>query len=156
MNLPKLQEQNIFVQKIDKSLRSQDLENYFSKFGEIIFTKILLNEDHLSRGYGFVCFKNVESAQHAIQEQSDKESFSCVKFAPKSMTDQRKVFNNIFVKNLPANVTDDDIKQLFGVYGNVLSLHRGASVKDPNQPYYFVCFASEDKNDIEYGPRCAA
>jgi polyadenylate-binding protein len=66
------------------------------------------------------------------------------------------VFNNIFVKNLPANVTDDDIKQLFGVYGNILSLHRGTSEKDPSQAFYFVCFTAEDKNDIEYGPRCAA
>ena len=60
------------------------------------------------------------------------------------------------MKNLPANVTDDDIKQLFGVYGNILSLHRGTSEKDPSQAFYFVCFTAEDKNDIEYGPRCAA
>jgi polyadenylate-binding protein len=66
------------------------------------------------------------------------------------------VFNNIFVKNLPTNVTDDDIKQLFGVYGNISSLHRGSSLKDPTQAFYFVCFTAEDKNDIEYGPRCAA
>ena len=66
------------------------------------------------------------------------------------------MFNNIFVKNLPSNVTDDDIKQLFGVYGNISSLHRGTSEKDPSQAYYFVCFGAEDKNDVEYGPRCAA
>lgn len=60
------------------------------------------------------------------------------------------------MKNLPSNVTDDDIKQLFGVYGNISSLHRGTSEKDPSQAYYFVCFTAEDKNDVECGPRCAA
>jgi len=55
-----------------------------------------------------------------------------VKFNPKSRTDVRKAFNNIFVKNLPADVTDEEIRKLFGVYGNISSLYKGQSTRDPN------------------------
>ena len=40
-----------------------------------------------------------------------------IKFAPKSKTDFRKVFNNIFVKNIPDDWTEANVKEAFGVFG---------------------------------------
>ena len=66
----------------------------------------------------------------------------------------RKVYNNIFVKNLPLDVTDDEMRALFAPYGNITSLYKGTSEKE-GKHFYFICFGSADKNDIEYGPRAA-
>jgi polyadenylate-binding protein len=136
-------------------MKSEDLENHFKQFGGIISCKISLDEKHASRGYGFVCFQDSEYAKEALKVTSHMENLIGVKFNPKSRTDQRKAFNNIFVKNLPTDVTDDEIRTLFGPYGNISSLHKGQSSKDPAQKFYFVCFTSPNKDDIEYGPRCA-
>jgi RNA recognition motif-containing protein len=67
----------------------------------------------------------------------------------------RKVFNNIFVKNLPNDVTDDEMRALFAPFGNITSLYKGTSEKE-GKHFYFICFGSTNKNDIEYGPRAAA
>ena len=40
-----------------------------------------------------------------------------IKFAPKSKQDFRKVFNNIFVKNIPDDWTEAHVKEAFGVFG---------------------------------------
>ena len=156
INLPKLQEQNVFIRKIDKSFKSDDLENSFKNFGGIISCKVSLDEQHKSRGYGFVCFQDPEYAREALKATQGKDSLIGVKFNPKSRDQLRKAYNNIFVKNLPTEVTEDEIKEIFGAYGNISSLYGGASAKNPAQKFFFVCFSSPNKDDIEYGPRCAA
>lgn len=58
---------------------------------------------------------------------------------------------------MPEDVNDEDIKALFGPYGTITSLYKGTSKKeDKDQHFYFICFGTDDKNDVEYGPRSAA
>ena len=114
----------MFIRKIGKEATSKDLEDIFRQFGGIISCKVSLEEKtHKSRGYGFVCFQDAEYAQKALEDTKSKDQYIGVKFNPKKTSDQRKAFNNIFIKNLPQDVTEDDIKELFGVYGNITSLH---------------------------------
>lgn len=68
-NIPSLSDNNIFVHKIPKEMSAQQLEDEFSKYGEIKSLKISLNEDHKSRGYGFVCFQESLSAKKALENQ---------------------------------------------------------------------------------------
>ncbi len=47
---------------------SQDLDNHFKQFGDIISCKVSLNENYSSRGYGFVSFRDPESTARALAE----------------------------------------------------------------------------------------
>ena len=50
---------NVFVKLKDSEtdgLKSKDLEEKFSTFGEVKSAKVSINPDYTSRGYGFVCF----------------------------------------------------------------------------------------------------
>ncbi len=76
---------------------SEDLENQFKPFGDIISCKVSLNDDNTSRGYGYVCFKEPESAARALAETSSRTEFIGVKFASFKAEFQR-VEENIFVK----------------------------------------------------------
>ena len=61
-NLPKIQEQNIFVKNLPKGdFHSSKLEGEFSKFGEILSCKSAINDEYKSLGYGMVCFRDRES-----------------------------------------------------------------------------------------------
>lgn len=109
-NVNRLTEQNLFVRKIPKDLHSENLEEKFKSFGDIISCKVSINEDYSSRGYGFVCFKDPESASRALEQSSKNENTIGVKFEPRSKGDFRKAYNNIFVKNIPDDWTEEIIK----------------------------------------------
>jgi len=58
---------SLFIKGLRKDWSHKDLFEYFKPFGEITSVKISLNENHLSRGYGFVLFTREEFAQRALE-----------------------------------------------------------------------------------------
>ena len=95
----------------------------FKGYGDIISCKVSINEDYSSRGYGFVCFRDPESASRALSESSSRSETIGVKFAPKSKADFRKVYNNIFIKNIPDGWDEPELKKAFEVFGNITSIY---------------------------------
>lgn len=166
-NLPKIADHNVFIKKIPKEIDSKKLEDTFAKYGEIISCKVGINEDYKSLEYGFVCFKEPQDALKALEDAKDHTSMSLQKYNPKSKADMRKVFNTIFVKDVPSEFdTKEGVEKLFGVYGTIACVFPkisqieivnldGSKTKEQRN-VYFVCFHNGDKADLEYGPRCAA
>jgi len=73
----------------------------------------------------------------------------------------QNLVNNVYVKNIPMSMTDEQVRALFEAYGNIQSL---VLKKDENIKSYqfgFVCyndpkFQEDPKSaDKEYGPKCA-
>ena len=64
-NKEKLFDQSVFV-KLPKDILHRDLERIFSEYGQIKSLKVSLNPDYSSRGYGFICFQDKDSAQQAL------------------------------------------------------------------------------------------
>jgi polyadenylate-binding protein len=44
---------------------SKALEDRFAKYGSIVSSRVVLDENHKSLGYGFVVFEDVNSAEYA-------------------------------------------------------------------------------------------
>lgn len=67
----------LFVGGLNWSIRGQDLREEFSKFGEVVFARVKLDEDEngrkRSRGFGFVEFANPEDAQKAQAAMDGQE-----------------------------------------------------------------------------------
>ena len=58
---------NLCVTGLDPSLTAEDLHSLFDQFGEIKSCKVASNpETGLSKGYGFVWFKNEVSCRSAL------------------------------------------------------------------------------------------
>jgi polyadenylate-binding protein len=64
----------------------------------------------------------------------------------------RRAFNNIYVKNFPESWSEDDVKKMFGQYGNILSLHL---IKNEKGAFAFVCYGDAAGKDREAGPKAA-
>jgi len=60
--------------------------------------------------------------------------------------------NNVYVKNLPLEKTDEEIKAKFAEFGNIKSL---VMLKNEIGQYGFVCYDDPKEVSKEYGPECA-
>jgi polyadenylate-binding protein len=65
----------------------------------------------------------------------------------------RKAFNNIFIKDVPTALDSvEGVLSLFNPFGTIASHYHNQTSKGN---YYFLCFGNSNKEDKEYGPRCA-
>jgi polyadenylate-binding protein len=51
---------SVFVKGLDRAWTHKELFGHFSEFGDIVSAKVSLQENHQSRGYGFVTFAKEE------------------------------------------------------------------------------------------------
>jgi len=64
----------LFVGGLNRKLRWKDLREEFSKFGEVAFARVKLDQEtNKSRGFGFVEFVNPEDASKAKQAMDGQE-----------------------------------------------------------------------------------
>ena len=64
----------LFVGGLNWKLRWKDLREEFSKFGEVAFARVKLDQEtNKSRGFGFVEFVNPEDAAKAQKEMDGQE-----------------------------------------------------------------------------------
>lgn len=124
---------NLFVKCLDPSVDSMKLQDVFSTFGTIASCKVVTDDDGESRGFGFVQFENVESAQKALEASQDEkekqvlkvlgEKLFVGKFIPANQrpTTANERFTNLYVKNFGKALTSEGLKKLFEQYGEVTS-----------------------------------
>ena len=98
--------------------------------------KVSLNEDHTSRGYGFICFDTEEAAESAV-EGSKEEELRALIFQPKDRRDARKLVNNVYIKNIPSGMSKEEVEALFTPFGNIISIKL---MKCEIGQFGFVCF----------------
>ncbi|KAL1212459.1 Polyadenylate-binding protein 5 [Cardamine amara subsp. amara] len=121
---------NVFIKNLDVSIDNKALYDTFSSFGTILSCKVATDVVGRSKGYGFVQFEKEETAQAAIDKLNgmllnDKQVFvgHFVRRQDRARTESGTVprFTNVYVKNLPKEITDDELKKSFAKYGEISS-----------------------------------
>jgi len=106
---------NLGFDKVD-----DDVREIFSSCGEILDIHIIRDKfTKRSQGYGFITFKDAEGKKEGLT-LNGKEFFGRVikvNFESKNAASKEK--KRLFVKNIPADKTEDDVKALFAQHGNV-------------------------------------
>lgn len=116
---------NIFIKNLDKSIDHQNLNDTFSAFGNILSCKVELDAEGISKGYGYVHYETVEEADAAIAKVNGMllagQKVTVSKFKPKKEREAelQNTYTNIFVKNLPIEIDDKKLKEVFGQFGEI-------------------------------------
>ena len=139
------------MQNLDKSIDGRALHEIFSRFGTIKSCKIETDSYDESKGYGFVQFDSEEAAQKAIDKLdgmliNDKQLY-VGRFVSKEERDaalSRAKFNNIYVKNLSATTSEEDLRKIFGEYGRITSVAVMRDVNGKSKCFGFVNFDNAD------------
>jgi polyadenylate-binding protein len=121
---------NVFIKNLDTAIDNKALHDTFAAFGNILSCKVAQDESGASKGYGFVHYETDEAASQAIKHVNgmllnEKKVFvghHIPKKDRQSKFEEMKAnFTNIYVKNIPVEVTDEEFRELFEKFGDVTS-----------------------------------
>lgn len=162
-------EAKLYVGNLNYGIEDEDLERIFSEFGPIISaTHIKDREDPTrKRGFGFVSFVNLDSAEAAVAALNGENiegRVLRVDFASnKPPVRERREFNTerrnsnsyskgddgnrVYVGNLDYGTDDDTLSEIFSEFGEVISCQHMADRDDPSRKrgFAFVTFTSSDQ-----------
>ena len=171
-----LENKSIYIKNIPSSVKTIDeLKKVFSKYGKISWGEIY--QDNSERPYAILDFETVEGANKAKEEMSDKklnpsdETGLYVDFLQRRSERKRMLTTkigdinnklnqeykncNLYVKNLPYDLTEEKMKEIFSKSGEVKSVKISkfllvTKVKDKfeefltSHGYGFVCYTTEE------------
>lgn len=103
------QSRKIHIKRLSSSMCEDDLRNYFSKFGEIDYTYIVLNvATKKSRCFGFLVFKDIIGYQKCLTIKDHVLNGQLIKVSPaleKSVIEQEKIKEGLDSAGLTTNDT---------------------------------------------------
>jgi len=141
---------NIFIKNLDKSIDNKELHDTFAQFGNITSAKIMSDGAGMSKGFGFVQFDTEEAAQKAIEKVHGKllrdKVVYVAPFVRRSdrSADKDGKFSNIYVKNIPEDVEEEELKKLFETCGETTSVAIMKDEAGKSKGFGFINFEEPD------------
>lgn len=124
-----MQPGKVFVGGLTRDTNDEMFKRAFTVFGEVIDVMIMRHRDTgVSRGFGFVTFKDKVSADKVVTEgvTIDNRQVECKHATPKVPQSQmgggRTQGNKIFVGGLATETTEQEFKTYFEPFGAVLDV----------------------------------
>lgn len=141
----------LYVGDLSHDITEPELFNYFATYGKIIKISIVRKDvgaPHQS-AYAFIAFDSMQSAQKARAEANgtklkDRNVFVMIYNKEVSKNDQA----NIFIKNLPPQLTPQDFEKLFQPFGTILSSKISYDFNGVSRGYGFIQYSSPEEADL--------
>ena len=132
---------SIYIKNIPDKINENDIKDLFKKFGDITWSKVLC--DNNGRKFAIIVFNSTENALKAKEEMNDKKidgndiglyvdllqkKSERKRFLTTKIGDINNKLNqeykncNLYIKNLPLDLTDEKLKEIFEKYGEVKSV----------------------------------
>lgn len=143
---------NIFIKNLDKSIDNTVLYDTFSTFGHILSCKVEMDQNGVSKGYGYVHYETQEEADQAIVKVNgmllqDKKVF-VGPFQPKkerSSEESKLKYTNVYIKNLDTAFTKEQLEQTFAEFGKVTSAVVATNEKGEPKGFGFVNYEKPEE-----------
>eukprot|EP00871_Galdieria_phlegrea_P004119 jgi/Galph1/4708/GphlegSOOS_G3332.1 len=145
----------IFVGGLSWETTEESLLKYFESYGKVLDC-VIMRDKHTGhpRGFGFVTFEKEESADRvaAKRHELDGRQVEAKKAVPKTeyppKTQPVKPTRKIFVGGLPLSCSDEEFRDYFQKFGDVVEAHIMYDHQTGNsRGFGFVTFSLEDSVD---------
>jgi polyadenylate-binding protein len=156
---------NVYVKNFGEELDDNSLREMFEKYGVVLSSKSMSDENGKSRGFGFVAFENPEDAEKAVidtnetllpsgkklfvgraQKKAERQAELKRKHELLKMERmQRYQGVNLYVKNLDDTIDDERLRKEFAVYGTITSAKVMSEDSGRSRGFGFVCFSSPEE-----------
>lgn len=134
---------NLYIRGLSSSTTDKNLYELCSPYGKIVSTKAIIDKaTNNCKGYGFVDFDSPVAAENAVKQLQING------IEAQMAKQQEQDPTNLYIANLPINMTEIDLDSMLNPFGNVISTR---ILKDMNQQPRGVGFArmeSKEKCDL--------
>lgn len=136
-------DRKLFVGGLGRNITEKELKDYFSKYGEIenvsIKTDVFTGQ---SRGFAFVLYKHAKALDDLLA--AGDHFIGNKKVDPKRVT-VNPLYCKIFVGGLTSDISDQQIKDYFGQYGEIAEVQAPFDkVKNQRKGFCFITFKSTE------------
>lgn len=159
---------NIYVKNYNPAWKEADLRELFSNLGDIKSIAVMekIDKDGTPKPFAFVCFDRPtertygpECAQRAVNDLHDKEidgfklyvqpALPAPQRQAQVLREQQRFKNskkkcNLFVKGFPSTFTEENLRNLFGHFGEIESIRILPTQDGQPSSRAFVCFKQPD------------
>lgn len=154
----------VFVQQISQRAKERDLEKFFAVAGEVVEAQVVRDRvNGRSKGVGYVEFRHEDSVPKALEltgqklktvpiivqlTEAEKNRVSKAAAAAEGNRNNgnngQAPFHRLYVGNIHFSVTEDDLHQVFGPYGELeeVQLQKDETAQGPpkSRGYGFIQF----------------
>ena len=114
---------SLTIRNLSAQVSAREFYELFMVFGEIKSAKLEFDAQGNSKNYGFVTFQGAQSAHQAISQLHGKEikgsKIEISTLVPHKGTENKNV---VYVKHLPFNIDETEVRKLFSQYGDIASV----------------------------------
>ncbi len=137
---------NIFIKNIPAEVKPREFFERFLDFGDVVSAKLCEDDEGNHNGYGYVHYVNDEAANVALdfcQNNKVWGEFLEVKNFQKKNERLNPISGNknVYVKNIPPNTNDGEIKSIFNNYGIITWMK---VVEDKGGKFAIISYDNED------------
>ncbi|XP_021009715.1 CUGBP Elav-like family member 3-B [Mus caroli] len=110
----------MFIGGLSQELSKQVLLEYLSKFGEIIDFIIKIDpHTGLSRGFGFVLFKDSATVEKVLRVKDHRVDGKKIEFKRAKALESQFPIKKVFVGGLNPRMSEEKIRAYFGTFGQI-------------------------------------
>lgn len=120
----------LFIGGLNYKSTEESLKSHFEQWGEIVDC-VVMRDPHTrkSRGFGFITYKYahmVDDAQAARPHKIDGREVEPKRAVPREDSgkpEAQVTVNKLYVTGVTDDISEDDLQEYFGSYGNIVSVH---------------------------------
>lgn len=135
---------SLHVSNLGDDVYEANLYSFFKNKGyKIIRAKIVFDKlTSKPRGFGYINFQTEEEAERCLKEQQNAQigKRQVVLQRTKSKDTNYDKEANIIVRNLPKDLTQDQLRQMFAEFGNIISCKIEVNLQGQSKGYGYIQF----------------